>query len=67
MQAVIPISLKRIAIARMQQVENGILSHTDAEQSIKRICKLSKSDLTAHLTREYDQQTAEAFQYFRLI
>jgi|GEM_PF-2354242 len=67
MQAVIPISLKRIAIARMQAVENGILSRTDAEQSIKRICKLSKSDLTAHLTREYDQQTAEAFQYFRLI
>ena len=67
MQAVIPISLKRIAIARMQAVERGTLSRQDAEQSIKRICKLSKSDITAHLTREYDQQTAEAFQYFRLI
>jgi len=51
----------------MQAVENGILSRTDAEQSIKRICKLSKSELTAHLTKEFDQQTAEAFQYFRLI
>jgi len=67
MQAVIPISLKRIAIQRMQAVENGILYRADAEHSIKRICKLSKSDITAHLTREYDQQTAEAFQYFRLI
>ena len=67
MEAVIPISLKRITVARMQQVENGILSRYDAEQSIKRICKLSKTDLTAHLTREYDQETAEAFQFFRLI
>ena len=67
MQAVIPISLKRIAITRMQAVENGILSRTDAEQSIKRICKLSKSELTAHLTERYDPETVRAFQFFRMI
>lgn len=67
MEAYLPISLKRIAISRMQDVERGILSRTDAEQSIKRICKLSKCELTAHLTREYDPKTAEAFEYFRLI
>ena len=67
MQAIIPISLKRIAVNRMQQVESGILSHEDAEQSIRRICKLSKSELTAHLTREYDPETVRALQYFRLI
>jgi hypothetical protein len=67
MKAIIPISLKRIAIQQMQNVQSGKLSRLDAEQSIKRICKLSKSDITAHLTREYDQQTVEAFQYFRLL
>jgi len=67
METIIPISLKRIAVKQMQAVESGKLSRLDAEQSIKRICKLSKSELTAHLTREYDQQTAEAFQFFGLL
>lgn len=67
MEGYLPISLKKIAITRMRQVENGILSREGAEQSIKRICNLSKEELTAHLTREYDQQTVEAFQYFKLI
>jgi hypothetical protein len=67
MKAIIPISLKRIAIQQMQNVESGKLSRLDAEESIKRICKYSREELTAHLTRQYDQQSAEAFHYFRLI
>lgn len=67
MKAIIPISLKRVAIQQMQDVQSGKLSRLDAEESIKRICKCSREELTAHLTREYDQQTVEAFQFFRLL
>lgn len=67
MKAIIPISLKRIAIQQMQDVQSGKLSREDAELSVNRICKFSREELTAHLTRSYDQQTAEAFQYFRLL
>lgn len=67
MEAIIPISLKRIAVSRMQDVESGMLTRDEAEQSIKRICKLSREELVCNLTREFDQQTVEAFQYFRLL
>jgi len=67
MQAIIPISLKRIAVKQMQAVESGKLSRLDAEQSIKRICKCSREELTVHLTSQYDQQSAEAFHFFGLL
>jgi hypothetical protein len=62
-QAIVPISLKRIAVARMRDVEKGNLNRDQAELSIKRICKISRVEITAYLTRNYDRKAAEVFHF----
>jgi hypothetical protein len=66
MQAIIPISLKRIAIAQMQQVESGILDYDKATESIQELMQ-DRSGIVAELTRDFDPEALKAFQYFRLL
>lgn len=70
MQAIIPISLKRIALKQIQAVNSGIISKDQAEQLIKQQCRYSsrtREQLIEGLTREFDGEATKAFQYFRLI
>jgi hypothetical protein len=70
MKAFIPISLKRIVAKHLNEVEKGSLSKEQAEMMIKRESRYSsktRQDIIAHLTRQYDQQTVEEFQFFRLL
>jgi hypothetical protein len=64
MKPVIPISLKRMAVKNMQAVQQGSLSH---QQARRRFAGIQPKDIVTHLTREYDRETAKAFQYFRLL
>lgn len=66
----IPISLKHLVSKQLQDVKSGRVSKEQAEKIIKRTYRYSsktRQDIVAHLTERYDQQTAEAFQFFSLI
>lgn len=66
MRTITPISLKRIAIHRMQQVESGLLTYDEALESIKTLMH-DRSGLVHHLTRDYSEDLVKAFQFFRLL
>lgn len=70
MNAIIPISLKRLAVRRMQDVQDGYLDKEQAGRMINRRVgkdRLSREEIITHLTENYDPEAAEAFMYFRLI
>ncbi|HKK43874.1 MAG TPA: hypothetical protein VJ964_00005 [Balneolaceae bacterium] len=64
MEAVIPISLKRLAVKNMQAVKRGELSHKEAAHRLK---NLSRTDIVTHLTKQYDNETATALRYFKML
>lgn len=66
MKALIPISLKRIAVKQMQLVESGILDYERAAECIQELMA-DRSGIVAELTREFDPDAVKAFQFFRLL
>jgi len=64
MEAVIPISLKRLAVKNMQAVKRGELSQKEAAHRLK---NLSRTDVVTNLTYRYDKEAAKAFQYFKIL
>lgn len=70
MKPIIPISIKREAVARMQQVQAGRLSREEGAAMLKRRVgkeRISRDEIITLLTRSYDSEAAAAFQFFRLL
>jgi hypothetical protein len=70
MDPILPKSLKKAALKYMKQVQDGVLSIDQAEQLIKRQARYStrtREDIVASLTEKYDEESVQAFQFFRLI
>lgn len=70
MQVYIPISLKRIAVQKLAEVETGRLTREKAEQAVRDQCSYSsrtREQIVEGLTRCYDPESVRAFELFKLI
>ena len=70
MKAIIPISLKRICCENLKLVQAGKITRDQAESIIKRQSRYSsrkREQIVEGLTRQYDPECVEAFQFFRLL
>lgn len=68
MKSCVLISLKRLAITRMKQVDSGQLSREQAKGVVrKRYYASTREELIEELTRAYDSDCALALDYFNMI
>lgn len=70
MKTYLPISLRRSATKKLNEVRTGNISRDEAERLLKEQIRHSsklREDIIAELTAEYDADAVEALQYFRLI
>jgi len=66
MKAFIPISVKRLITKQMAEVQAGRCTIDEGIEAIHK-ARLSRNQIIEQLTREYDPETVEAFQFFRLL
>jgi len=66
MKPIICISLKRLAVSRMQQVKSGALTIDEGIEAIQK-ARISKEQIIEQLTREFDPEYLKALRFFRLL
>jgi len=66
MEAVKDISISKMVQSRMQDVRAGRLTYSQAIERIHK-ARLTREDIIEQLTEQYDQQTVDAFHFFRLL
>ncbi|NBC04784.1 MAG: hypothetical protein GVY20_13900 [Bacteroidetes bacterium] len=66
MKAFIPISVKRLITKQMAEVQAGRCTLDEGIETIHK-ARLSREQIVEQLTRNYDPEAVEAFQFFRII
>jgi len=66
MKAIICISLKKLAVSRMQDVQQGKLTIDEGITAIQK-ARISREQIVEQLTREFDPEYLKALRFFRLL